>query len=129
MRLCTAAFATITLIAGTAAHAATPDIPVQLYSPDELDACTYGAVTNVGDDESAMIFAGPTSEYDVIDYVANGDMVWICDGDEGMAGIIYPTSEDEDCGALATPYTEMTAYEGPCASGWIMSDLVEVLAG
>ena len=104
-------------------------VPVQIDSTNKLDACSLEQVSNVGDDSSAMVFTGPSSDYDVVDYVADGDLVWVCQSDDDMLGIVYaPAGSDIDC-ELANPLDFAVNYSGPCNTGWIKSEWVSIVAG
>jgi hypothetical protein len=103
-------------------------VPVQLESQDALDPCSLGKVVDLGADSSAMIFTGPSSDYDVVDYINSEDLVWVCQDEGGMFGVIYSKEGEQDC-EVATAQDFAVNYSGPCASGWIKSEWVEITAG
>lgn len=103
-------------------------VPVQLEAIEDLDACTLGMIANVGPDSSAMVRSGPDSEYDTIDYLVDGDLVWVCQTDGDHYGIVYISDEELDC-EVSSPVEYTVNYSGPCNTGWVMSDWVEIIAG
>ncbi|MCR2834549.1 hypothetical protein [Parerythrobacter lacustris] len=127
----------LVIVLGLAALAVSPvsaqitygeSVPVQLEAIEDLDACTLGMVANVGPDSSAMVRTGPDSEYDTIDYLADGDLVWVCQSDGEHYGIVYSSDPDLDC-EVSSPVEATVNYSGPCDTGWVMSDWVEIIAG
>ncbi len=103
-------------------------VPVQLEPMDDLDPCSLGQIRNVGEDSSAIIFAGPSSDYAMVDTLADGDLIWVCQSDDDMLGIVYSTGGVMDC-ELSSPMEEAINYSGPCSTGWIKQDWVEITAG
>ena len=104
-------------------------VPVQLESMGDLDPCSLGMITNVGYDSSAMVLTGPSSDYDVVDYLVDDDMVWVCQSDGDMLGVVYaPTGSDMDC-ELSNPMDFAINYSGPCSTVWVKEDWVTIIAG
>ncbi len=127
----------IALVVGMLALTAAPvsaqisygeSVPVQLEAIEDLDACTLGMVANVGPDSSAMVRTGPDSEYDTIDYLADGDLVWVCQSEGDHYGIVYSSDPEVDC-EVSSPVEVTVNYSGPCDTGWVMSDWIEIIAG
>ena len=109
-------------------------VPVTLHSPDEfLDACSGGAVRpwRGPPGDSVDVRSGPGPSYPVVDRLATGHQFGVCDGDAEWTGVIYSPegTDDSDCGPLGTPVPEPVVYRGPCKSGWLEADKVEVVAG
>lgn len=110
-------------------------VPVTLHSVHEdLDACSFGAVRPwrgpAGD--SVDVRSGPGSQYPVVDRLPTGHTFGWCDWKKGWTGVVYPprgVGEDFDCGPLGTPVPEPLEYRGPCKSGWVPTEKVEVIAG
>lgn len=110
-------------------------VPVTLHSPDEsLDACSWGAVRPwrgpAGD--SVDVRSGPGTRYPVVDRLPTGHEFGLCDGKNGWTGVVYRpqgVGEGLDCGPLGTPVPEPLEYRGPCKSGWVSDEKVEVTAG
>lgn len=103
-------------------------VPVQLESTDGLDPCSLGKVVDLGYDSSAMIFAGPSSDYDVVDYLNSDDLVWVCQEDGDSFGVIYSKEGEQDC-EVSNAQDFAVNYSGPCTAGWIKSEWVEIIAG
>ena len=103
-------------------------VPVQLEAIEDNDACALGMVANVGPDSSAMVRSGPNSEYDTIDHLSDGDLVWVCQVENEHYGIVYSSIEDLDC-EVSSPVEYTVNYSGLCDTGWIMTDWVEIIAG
>ncbi|WP_188513658.1 hypothetical protein [Blastomonas aquatica] len=103
--------------------------PVMLRPADGLDPCSLGEITGAGEG-AIMVFPGDTTTLDAVDYLSDGDKVWLCDGDEGgdMVGIVYSPNPDLDC-EVGSPVTQELMYTGLCQSGWIRSEWVRVVAG
>lgn len=103
--------------------------PVMLKVADGLDPCSLGVITGAGDG-AIMVFPGDSTDLEAADHLADGDQVWICDGDEGgdMIGIVYSADAGKDCG-VGSPVAEVRAYLGPCERGWVKAEWVQVIAG
>jgi hypothetical protein len=109
-------------------------VPVTLHSPHEsLDACSWGAVRpwRGPPGDSVDVRSGPGPQYPVVERLATGHEFGLCDGTPEWVGVIYtPGGQDAiRCGPLGTPVPEPIAYAGPCKSGWIQGDRIEVIAG
>ncbi|MFN4112725.1 MAG: hypothetical protein ACK4GD_02155 [Sphingomonadaceae bacterium] len=106
--------------------------PVMLTAdPEGLDPCVYGMIYDppTGPDAGAiMVFPGDSTDLDAIDYLTHGDPVWICEVSDNMVGIVYTADSDVDC-ELSSPLDQTRPYLGPCQSGWVMPQWVEVVAG
>ena len=103
-------------------------VPVQLETNEDMDPCVLGQVSNVGADSSAMVRAGPDWEYDTVDYVNDGDLVWVCQEEAGHYGVVYTIDPDTDC-EVSSAIDQTVNYSGPCNTGWIATDWVEIIAG
>lgn len=103
--------------------------PVTL-SASETDPCSYGVIADQGPEGAVGVFPGPSMELEITEYVAGGTPIWVCetsiDGD--MLGIVYANFPDTDC-EVSSPVNEDVDYIGPCESGWVEADTVELLAG
>lgn len=105
--------------------------PVMLAGGEDVDPCALGMINDPptgGEAGAILVFAGPSSEFEVVDTLGHGDRVWVCDGSDDMLGIVYSHDPDRDCD-VASPEAETRPYFGPCASGWVKSEWVEVIAG
>ncbi len=103
--------------------------PVTL-SVSETDPCSYGVIVELAPETTISVYPGASEELDPIDELAEATPVWVCEtsNDEQMVGIIYATYQGEDC-EVSSPVAEDTDYFGPCDSGWVMAQDVELLAG
>jgi|JI7StandDraft_1071085.scaffolds.fasta_scaffold388211_1 hypothetical protein len=119
--------------AGQAQQLGTADKrPVMLIGGEEgVDPCALARIHDPATGEEAgsiLVFAGPTTEFEVIDTLGDGDPVWVCDLSDDMLGIVYSHDPDRDC-EVSSPLDADRPYGGPCASGWVKADWVEMLAG
>lgn len=103
-------------------------VPVQLEPADGLDPCSLGQIKDVGDDGAAMILAGPSTDYAMVDTAIDGDLVWVCQADGDMLGIVYAIGGVMEC-EVSSPVDYAVNYSGPCNTGWIKADWVEIVAG
>ena len=103
--------------------------PVTL-SASETDPCSYAMVADQGPEGAVGVFPGPSMELEITEYVAGGTPVWVCETsiDGEMLGIVYANFPDTDC-EVSSPVSEDVDYIGPCESGWIEANAVELLAG
>lgn len=103
--------------------------PVTL-SASETDPCSYGVIVELAPETTISVYPGASEELEAIDELAEATPVWVCEtsNDEQMVGIIYATYQGEDC-EVSSPVAEDTDYFGPCDSGWVMEQDVELLAG
>jgi hypothetical protein len=106
--------------------------PVMLIGGEEgVDPCALARIHDPATGEEAgaiLVFAAPTTGSDVIDTLGDGDPVWVCDLSGDMLGIVYSHDPDRDC-EVSSPLDADRPYYGPCASGWVKADWVEMLAG
>lgn len=123
------------------AQAGSKRTPVMVGGNAEFDACpSAGVVTKLGpqraeDPKSGFLSvrSGPGgSAYFELDRLYNGDEVLICGGGEGpWHAVVYPGRGQsmESCGPLGSPIRVRRVYDGPCRSGWIHKNYVEITAG
>jgi hypothetical protein len=57
-------------------------------------------------------------------------VLYLCEEDRGWHGVAYATEGDpwESC-ETGSPVPAVVDYPGPCRSGWIAAERVEVTAG
>lgn len=115
-------------------------VPVMVGGNPQFDACpSSGVVARLGpkraeDPKSGFLSvrSGPGgAPYFETDRLFNGDPILVC-GDEGpWHAVIYPGRGQtiDDCGPLGSPIRNRRAYEGPCRSGWLHRNYVEITAG
>ncbi|WP_386812858.1 hypothetical protein [Lysobacter koreensis] len=99
----------------------------------EIDAC--GAVGRVaglraGGDGFLAVRKGPGKNFDLVDKIFNGQVVFMCDSAKNGAwlGIVYSTSEESDCD-VTSPLADARAYMDVCKSGWVRASWVKLIAG
>ena len=104
--------------------------PVMLTAMDDLDACSWGRITDQGPEGAVLVFPGDSTELEATDYLSGGQEIWACDAseDNNMIGIVYSQDGSVDC-EVSSPVTEDRPYLGPCDWGWVVADGVEVVAG
>jgi hypothetical protein len=122
------------------AQAGSKRTPVMVGGNAEFDACpSAGVVAKLGprraeDPKSGFLSvrSGPGgSAYFELDRLYNGDEVLICGSDGAWLAVIYAGRGQnmESCGPLGSPIRVRRAYEGPCRSGWLHKNYVEITAG
>lgn len=95
---------------------------------DDMDACASNGVVvglKANGDNFLAVRKGPGTRHAKIDELRNGDEVFICTGDGAWMGIVYG---GRDCG-VSSPIVPARIYRGPCRSGWVHQDFIEVTAG
>ncbi len=127
-----AALAAACLIGAYAGGAIAQQRPVPvMYGHDPgLDACGgLGLVKGLKSrgDNFLSVRAGPNSGQRELDRLRNGRRVWMCDERGDWIGIVYGTGEQE-C-KVGSPIARKMPYPGPCRSGWVHKNFVELLAG
>ena len=123
------AFAAAAALAVLAPAALAQDgVPVMLDDQGE-DACGTGIVTglNPAGDNYLTVRSGPGSDYAGIDRLEPDTLVAMCDSDGDWIGIVY--GGDECRGGSPAAVTQNGPYEGPCGSGWVFGQYVQLLAG
>ena len=105
-----------------------PTVPVRVGEIPEMDACGgWGAIR---DQRLIFVHAAPDDDADTIDSLTGGTGVHLCavSADGKWQGIVYPSAPDQDCGVTSAVDQEQD-YAGPCRSGWVPVEDVELLAG
>ncbi|MGE3643585.1 MAG: integron [Beijerinckiaceae bacterium] len=127
------AFAAIVLAAASLPLAAAgPASTIAVFYGGEagLDACAgLGHVVALkrGGDNFLSVRGGPATSHREIDRLKMGQHVSMCDERGDWIGIVY-TKSGQRCG-VGTPVARRQPYRGPCRSGWVHRDFVELLAG
>ena len=114
--------------------AALPNIPVTVGAKAELNACT-----SIGHGIAALIVrSAPSVSAHATVKLGRSHLVWICEqrDDAKWYGIVYGAAGvshgkngvPPKCG-VSTPITKPKTYRGPCKSGWVPADAVEMIAG
>ena len=82
--------------------------------------------------ETVPVRAAPFDATREVDRLSAGTEFFICSRthDQRWFGIVYPRAGQaaEECG-VAAPVARRSAYEGPCASGWVSSVQVRMVSG
>jgi hypothetical protein len=100
----------------------------------DLDACPSNAeVTglNPRGDNFLSVRSRPSTRARELTRLRAGAMVWACDetADGSWTGVVFsPPGRDIDCG-VGTPAARHQPYRGPCASGWVSSRFIRIVAG
>lgn len=96
---------------------------------DDMDACASNGVVvglKSNGDNFLAVRAGPGTGHARIDQLHNGDAVFLCTGEGAWYGIVY--GGGRECG-VSSPIVPARLYRGPCRSGWVHRDFIEVTAG
>ena len=97
----------------------------------KMDACgTFAVIANVEPQGYASVRDAPSDAVKERERLEAGHGVQVCGSEEGWSGIVYRDEGDNatDCG-VGTPVEETQAYTGPCRSGWIEAEYLEMIAG
>lgn len=133
LSIVTAALCAVSLSAAPVAAQsfAAGSVPVQLEAMDGLDPCSFGQINSPEPDSAVMVLAGPSTDMDIVDYLAHEDKVWMCQVSDDFWGVVYapPGSGDIDCEVSGAELTATVNYSGPCSTGWVKAEWVELLAG
>jgi hypothetical protein len=91
-------------------------------------ACADARQARSTRDRFVAVRAGPGRDTPQRDQLSAGQQVTVCDSASGPGGglwlgIVYPAAAGQDCG-LARPAPRARAYDGPCRSGWVASNLL-----
>ncbi len=107
-----------------------PEVPVMVGGDSEQDACggTYRVRgLNPRGDNFLSVRSRPAAAGRELVRLRGGQMGYLCDAsaDGQWQGVVYGRI---DCG-VGTPIARSRPYRGPCASGWVSSRFVELVAG
>jgi hypothetical protein len=118
--------------AGPVGHGGAGLRPVMLTSAQgDPDPCALAMINDPpsGPEQGAvMVFGAATTDLDFVDTLMHTDKVWVCETIGDMHGIVYPDDGEKDC-QLAAPRSGSAAYRGPCRTGWVKQEWVEIIAG
>ena len=95
---------------------------------DGMDGCgSNGVVINLNSEggDHLSVRAGPGVDTPEVGTLRLGADVFLCDQKNGWHGIVYGEGR---CG-VSSPVNPRMVYRGPCSSGWVPVDTVEVTAG
>lgn len=109
-----------------------PSTPVAVgeHGSPGLDACLSIGKVSVGTAKHALLRVAPSPSAEVSARIENGALVYLCSSsDDGKwHGVVLGPEADEDCG-VTSPVEKGSVYSGPCKSGWIEVQAIEVVAG
>ena len=94
----------------------------------QMANCALGAVADLAPtaDGFLAVRAGPGTSFRELDRLYNKQKVRLCAGQGDWRGIVYP-ADSPVCGTEGAGPEH--SYDGPCRSGWVNGQWVEVLAG
>lgn len=96
---------------------------------DDMDACASNGVVvglRADGDNFLAVRAGPGKGQAKIDQLHSGDEVFVCTGEGAWLGIVY--GDGRECG-VSSPIVPARLYQGPCKSGWVHQNFIEITAG
>ena len=108
--------------------------PVRIgFDGPRFDACAgYGVVTNLNPrgDNYLSVRAAPNGNAEEIDRLGPNKGVSMCQQVGNWIGVVYAEEGEgiDRCGT-GSPVSSVRVYEGPCKSGWINENFVELVAG
>jgi hypothetical protein len=120
----------LSLAAVSVALAATLAVPVIIGKMPEYDACgSSGEVKGLDPhgDGFLAVRSGPGSQYQMIDKLLEGQAVFVCDDHGPWLGVVS-TRGHQDCG-VDSAADRPKPYPGPCLSGWVHSNFINITAG
>ncbi|MEO6195569.1 MAG: integron [Thermoanaerobaculia bacterium] len=111
----------------------TGDVAVHVGGDENLDACSSQAVPRLSaaaDPGYIEVRKGPGEEFSVVDRLETERIIIVCSEDGLWSGVVYPErgTDSRDCG-VSSPIDKLQPYKGPCKSGWIRRDALEIVAG
>jgi hypothetical protein len=112
--------------------AAIGSVPVIAGKEAELDACmTLGKVSGLDPhgDGFLAVRTGPGEVHQMVDTLAEGRHVYICDDRGTWLGIVYSNEPVDDGCGVTSPWPAPAPYAGPCRSGWVAARWIKDVAG
>ncbi|MTW22617.1 SH3 domain-containing protein [Allochromatium palmeri] len=108
------------------------DRPVMVGGDPDFSGCSaFGAVRGLKRDGDGFLAlrSGPSSKARMIDKLGEGDGVYLCDdaGNGWFGVVVYPPNPMIDCG-VNEAIVPKQPYSGPCKTGWVSENFVEVVA-
>lgn len=100
--------------------------PVMIGGEAEIDACA--SIASV--ERPTTLKAGPMMQEKSLKTLTKGTTVFVCDEKNEWSGILVIPNRNkpEQCG-VSTSVAERKPYAGRCASGWIKTDKLKMIAG
>lgn len=81
-----------------------------------------------GGDGFLAVRAGPGSGHGVVDKLGNGQTLHLCRSEGRWVSVLYPAPGSNDRRCIAES-ADIGRYRGPCQSGWVHWNWVEIIAG
>ena len=102
------------------------DVEIIEQASDDLDTCSLGQVAGlkVDGDGFLAVRSGPSSKYEQIDELYNGNKVWLFEERNGWYGVIYGVEE-----LSCSPIRKNRPLRLKGKKGWIYGKFVRVVAG
>lgn len=99
----------------------------------EWDACgSVGRVHNLdpNGDNYLSVRTGPSSDFEAIDRLLSGQIVYVCEQKGRWIGIVYaPYNYPELSCGVSSSTRQPQNYSGACRSGWVFDSYVQMIAG
>ncbi len=110
----------------------TERVAVSLASQPSMDPCPdRGEVQGLDPqgDGFLAVRTGPSTEREQVDELHNGDVVMLCDYQNGWHRVVYPGEGQEAAACLRSSdqMPEPGSVTGPCRSGWVHGNWVRWL--
>lgn len=102
------------------------EIPIIERTDGDLDTCSFAQVEGLkkGGDGFLAVRSGPSTSYDQLDELKNGDKVWVFDTKGNWVGIVYG-NDNISC----SPIAEDRPVKARGKKGWVHQNWVQLLAG
>lgn len=100
--------------------------PVMIGGEEEIDSCASIAVI----EHPTTLKVGPTMQEKNVKTLPKGTTVFVCDEKKEWSGVLVIPNRNkpEQCG-VSTASAQRKPYQGRCASGWIKTDKLKIIAG
>lgn len=100
--------------------------PVMIGGEEEIDACASIAVV----ERPAPLKTGPAQQEKNLKVLPKGVTVFVCDEKKEWSGVLVIPNRNkpEQCG-VSISSAQRKPYQGRCASGWIKTDKLKMIAG
>lgn len=107
-------------------HAQGLDIEIIERADADFDTCSLGQVTGlkVNGDGFLAVRSGPSSKFQKIDELYNGNKVWLFEERKGWYGVVYGVDE-----LSCSPIKKSRPLRKKGKKGWIYGKFVKVIAG
>ena len=102
------------------------DVEIIERADADFDTCSLGQVTGlkVNGDGFLAVRSGPSSKFQKIDELYNGNKVWLFEERKGWYGVIYGVDE-----LSCSPIKKSRPLRKKGKKGWIYGKFVKVIAG